>query len=65
MTQCLCLFFQYIVFQLKWIKWADTVQPYVAPMPFVFSKVLVPTVDTTRYTYLLNKMFAVRSPGIK
>jgi dynein heavy chain len=47
---------------LRWIRWADTVRPYVPPVPFEFSKVLVPTVDTTRYTYLLDQVVRVRAP---
>ena len=48
--------------QSRWVKWADVVKPYKSPMPFEFSKVLVPTVDTTRYTFLLDRIVRVRAP---
>jgi dynein axonemal heavy chain len=47
---------------LKWQKWATKVEPYQAPVPFAFNKVLVPTVDTVRYTFFLEKMMSIRSP---
>jgi dynein heavy chain len=47
---------------LRWVKWADVVKPYVPPVPFAFANVLVPTVDTTRYSYLLGLMVAAKYP---
>jgi len=43
-----------------WQPWK--VPAYVPPNPFKFSQVLVPTVDTVRYTYVLDSLMNVKLP---
>jgi len=43
-----------------WRRWEPT--KYEPPVPFEFSQILVPTIDTMRYTFLLQKMVEKRSP---
>lgn len=44
----------------RWVKWkADD---YVPPSPMEFSKILVPTDDTVRYTFLLHKVLETKKP---
>jgi len=43
-----------------WKRWEPV--KYEAPVPYEFSKILVPTVDSTRYTYLLHKLLERKAP---
>ena len=38
----------------QWYPWSKKVGDYVAPVPFEFSKVMVPTIDTVRNNYFLD-----------
>ena len=38
----------------QWYPWSKRVADYVAPSPFEFSKVMVPTIDTVRNNYFLD-----------
>eukprot|EP00163_Fabomonas_tropica_P031148 TRINITY_DN730_c1_g1_i6.p1 TRINITY_DN730_c1_g1~~TRINITY_DN730_c1_g1_i6.p1 ORF type:complete len:4200 (+),score=1431.71 TRINITY_DN730_c1_g1_i6:1002-12602(+) len=40
----------------RWRPWADLVTPFVPPEDHKFSKILVPTVDTVRYNWILNTL---------
>ena len=42
--------------KLQWLPWKSIVSEYVPPEPFVFSKVMVPTIDTVRNRYFLNEL---------
>ena len=44
----------------RWTPWGTLVQDYVPPMPMVFAKIVVPTVDTVRNGFLLEQMTSVR-----
>lgn len=44
----------------RWERWKAA--PYVPPEPMEFSKILVPTVDTMRYTFLLECNLRVKKP---
>ncbi len=44
----------------QWKRWEPT--KYEAPVPYSFSEILVPTIDSTRYTYLLHKLIEKRAP---
>ena len=40
----------------RWEKWAERVAPYVEPKPFKFYDVIVPTTDSTKFSYLLSEL---------
>ena len=48
----------------KWLSWNDRVPEYVPPEPFEFYRVLVPTMDSVLYTWLLMRMMAVGQPTL-
>lgn len=41
-----------------WVDWMDTVPPYQCNPDLPFSEILVPTSDTVRYTFVLDKLLA-------
>eukprot|EP00750_Incisomonas_marina_P009230 INCI15857.2.p1 GENE.INCI15857.2~~INCI15857.2.p1 ORF type:complete len:4529 (-),score=890.01 INCI15857.2:58-13644(-) len=47
-----------------WVEWSTQVTKYEAPSPFLFYKVMVPTVDNVIYTDLLAKMTIVAKPTL-
>jgi dynein heavy chain len=47
---------------LRWKPWRSMVGPYVPPADGKFAKILVPTVDTVRSTWLLNTFMAAGKP---
>ena len=51
-------FFQsfYDMQEHRWVLWQDIVPKYVQPAPFEYSKVIVPTSDSTLYAYLLKSV---------
>ena len=48
----------------KWVSWNERVPDYVPPEPFEFYRVLVPTMDSVLYTWLLQRMMAVQQPTV-
>lgn len=48
----------------SWALWSSKVLDYAPPVDSKFSKILVPTVDTKRYTYLLNLVMSVKRPAM-
>jgi len=46
----------------KWVEWSTLVPEYAPPVPFEFSKILVPTTDSVLYTWLLGKVNAIDKP---
>ena len=46
----------------EWCSWKSLVQPYVPPLDGKFSKILVPTVDTVRSTWILETMTQALCP---
>jgi len=46
----------------SWVPWSRKVEPYIPPEDGKFSKILVPTVDTMRYSWLLEKVMDIRRP---
>ncbi|CAM9191036.1 unnamed protein product [Choristocarpus tenellus] len=38
----------------EWVPWMETVDPYKHDPKLTFSELIIPTVDSVRYTYLLN-----------
>ena len=48
----------------SWVPWARKVEPYAAPDDGKFSKILVPTVDTMRYSWLLDKIMGIQRPAL-
>ncbi|CAB1101954.1 unnamed protein product [Ectocarpus sp. CCAP 1310/34] len=39
---------------MEWVPWMDTVAPYKHDPKLEFCELIIPTVDSVRYTYLLN-----------
>ena len=40
----------------RWQTWESRVEPYVEPSPFKFYEVIVPTTDSTKFSYLLREL---------
>ena len=54
--------YKYDPYKDQWIKWESLVTPYAPPQPFEFSKILVATSDTVRYSFLLDKIVRSKMP---
>merc|ERR1712196_53666 len=52
----------YDVQQQRWQIWQDVVPEYQQPVPFQFSKIMVPTSDSITYTFLLEKVCGSGQP---
>jgi dynein heavy chain len=53
------------VYDIKTAKldfWDKRVSEYVPPSDGRFSSILVPTMDTTRYSWLLNQVIQLKKP---
>ena len=46
----------------NWIAWDKLVTDYIPPIDGKFSQILVPTVDTKRFSYLLSQMIQKKKP---
>lgn len=46
----------------EWVNWANEVGTYVHPPDGKFAKILVPTIDTKKFTYALNLMVQNKFP---
>jgi dynein heavy chain len=46
----------------NWVPWERKVEKYIPPEDSKFSKILVPTVDTMRYSWLLDKIMGINKP---
>jgi dynein heavy chain len=46
----------------SWVPWKRKVEEYVAPEDGKFSKILVPTEDTMKYSWLLEKVMGILGP---
>jgi dynein heavy chain len=44
----------------RWVKWQPA--KYIVPQPFKFSKIVVPTLDTMRYTFMLKVFMGLQKP---
>lgn len=44
--------------QRSWVQWMDTVPEFKCDPDKPFSQIIVPTADTVRYTYLVDKLLA-------
>ncbi len=40
----------------RWQTWESRVEPYMEPKPFRFYEVIVPTTDSTKFSYLLREL---------
>lgn len=49
---------------LTFVRWDEKVPEYVAPPNKKFSAILVPTVDTIRYAWLLNQIMSLKKPAL-
>jgi len=45
-------------------KWDDLVPKYEAPANKKFASILVPTVDTVKYSWLTNQMIKIKKPSM-
>uniref|UniRef100_A0A0G4IFQ9 AAA+ ATPase domain-containing protein n=1 Tax=Chromera velia CCMP2878 TaxID=1169474 RepID=A0A0G4IFQ9_9ALVE len=48
----------------KWISWEECVPEYKPPPDIQFTKILVPTVDTVRYSWLLESFMGQNRPTL-
>ncbi|KAL0227597.1 hypothetical protein RCL1_003741 [Eukaryota sp. TZLM3-RCL] len=46
----------------QWVPWSSRVESYEPPKPFIFNRIVVPTVDTVRNTWLLNTLLSNNFP---
>jgi len=49
---------------LTFVRWDEKVPEYVAPANKKFAAILVPTVDTIRYAWLLNQIMMLKKPAM-
>ena len=49
---------------MKFILWENRVPVYSPPRSKKFSEILVPTVDTMRYSWLLNQIMILKKPAM-
>ena len=48
--------------QGRWVPWDDKVEAYDPPANIPFTQVFVPTMDTTRYAWLLKTFLSIAKP---
>jgi dynein heavy chain len=48
--------------ELQWISWANYVPQYEHNRALSFHEILVPTLDTVRHTWLLEKLIGIKKP---
>jgi dynein heavy chain len=51
-----CYDFLYDLAQCKWVGWMSTIAEFTVDPKLSFAEIIVPTVDSIRYTYLLNAL---------
>ena len=56
------LFDFYFDLRREWVNWKDEVRQYETPEGTKFSKILVPTIDTKKYSYILDLMVKLKNP---
>jgi dynein heavy chain len=49
---------------MSWVPWERKVELYEPPEDKKFSKILVPTVDTMRYSWLLEQIMSLKKPAL-
>jgi len=49
---------------MGFVKWDDLVQKYEPPVNKKFSSILVPTVDTVKYAWLINQIIGLKKPAM-
>jgi dynein heavy chain len=52
----------YFDMKREWVNWKDEVKPFETPEGIRFSKILVPTIDTKKYSYIINLMIKNKFP---
>ncbi|CAD7925016.1 unnamed protein product [Amoebophrya sp. A120] len=48
----------------RWVPWDDLIQEWAPPNDINFNQILVPTVDTTRYSWLIKRFMSVSQPTL-
>uniref|UniRef100_A0A8C4WLB8 Dynein axonemal heavy chain 10 n=1 Tax=Gopherus evgoodei TaxID=1825980 RepID=A0A8C4WLB8_9SAUR len=56
--------FHFDGYQKKWVPWSKLVPQYFHKLDVKFIDILVPTVDTTRTTWLLEQMVKIKHPVV-
>jgi dynein heavy chain len=46
----------------RWNPWEDQIEEFKPPPGIAYSKIFVPTVDTTRYNFLVHKFLSCKQP---
>lgn len=49
---------------MSYVLWERKVPEYVQPVNKKFAQILVPTVDTQRYSWLLNQVMSLKRPAM-
>ena len=52
----------YFDMRREWVNWKDEVKQYETPEGTKFSKILVPTIDTKKFSYTLDMMVKCKYP---
>ena len=48
--------------QGRWTSWEDLMEAFAPPPGIDFNKIFVPTIDTTRYSYLVKQFLSMNQP---
>ncbi|CAD7947894.1 unnamed protein product [Amoebophrya sp. A25] len=48
----------------RWVPWDDLIPEWNPPLDINFNQILIPTVDTTRYSWLIKKFLSVAQPTL-
>lgn len=54
----------YVIENNKFMRWEEKVPAFEMPHDRKFASILVPTVDTVRYSWLIGQIMALRKPAL-
>ncbi len=60
---CVCCIHPFLACHPRWVRWVEAIED-VPPIPkdAMFNSIVVPTVDTVRYTYLMDLLVKHEKP---